>query len=594
MRSLVAAAALAWRCAAGLLTARIVLALAAGAVPAALAWLTKVVLDRLVGGDPRLLVPVALLAAAGVAAALVPQVIQYVDAELQRTVGLATRERLFAAVGRLQGLRRFENPRFHDRLSLAAEVGPTGPGEVVGSALGVAQGVFTLAAFLTTLAVLNPWMLLVVALAAVPTLRAELRLGRQRAAVVTELGHAARREFFYAQLMTSVTAAQEVRLYGLSGLFGARMVSELRRINGGHRRMDRRELLVQGLLGVLGAVIAGAGLAWAVHAARDGRLTIGDVSVFVAAVAGVQGGLSVAIGSAARAHEALLLFDHYRFVVEAEPDLPVPAVPVPVPPLRRGIELRDVWFRYADDLPWALRGVNLTIAAGAATALVGRNGAGKSTLVKLVCRFYDPTRGTILWDGVDVRELPVDELRRRIGVVFQDFMEYELSAAENIGVGDVARLSDRARIAAAARDAGVHDTVAGLPRGYDTMLTRVFMNPADRDDPGSGVVLSGGQWQRLALARALFRDDCDLLILDEPSAGLDAEAEHEVHRRLRAHREGRTSLLISHRLSAVRDADTVVALADGAVAERGTHAELLAADGLYAHLFHLQASGYQP
>lgn len=299
------------------------------------------------------------------------------------------------------------------------------------------------------------------------------------------------------------------------------------------------------------------------------------------------------ISSAGRTHEAMLLFGHYRHVVEAEPDLALPrGRPRTVRPLREGVELRDVWFRYGDDLPWVLQGVSLTIPAGGAAALVGANGAGKSTLVKLLCRFYDPTRGAVLWDGVDLRELPVEELRRRIGGIFQDYVCYDLTAADNIGLGDPAALGDRDRIVDAARRAGVHEALAALPRGYDTMLSRAF-DTAAHDDPGTGVVLSGGQWQRVALARALLRDRTDLLILDEPSAGLDAEAEAELHRLLREHRAGRTGLLISHRLSTVRDADTIVVLSGGRVAEEGPHDALMDAGGLYARLFRLQASGYR-
>ena len=251
-------------------------------------------------------------------------------------------------------------------------------------------------------------------------------------------------------------------------------------------------------------------------------------------------------------------------------------------------------FRYAPDQPWVLRGVDLVLPRGCAVALVGLNGAGKSTLVKLLCRFYDPTRGAVLWDGIDVRELPVEQLRERIGVLFQDFMQYDLSAAENIGVGDVATLGDREPVVAAARRAGAHETLAALPRGYDTLLSRLFFDETDRNDPETGVLLSGGQWQRVALARTLLRDRRDLLILDEPSSGLDAEAEHEVHRQLREHREGRTSVLISHRLGAVRDADRIVVLAGGRVVEQGRHEELLAEDRTYARLFRLQADGYRP
>lgn len=234
----------------------------------------------------------------------------------------------------------------------------------------------------------------------------------------------------------------------------------------------------------------------------------------------------------------------------------------------------------------------LAVAAVAGLALVGHNGSGKSTIVKLLCRFYDPTKGAILWDGVDIREFAPEGLRGRIGAVFQDFMSYDFSAADNIALGDLAAMGDRARIEAAAGTAGAHRTLAGLPRGYETLLTRMFLSESDRADERTGVVLSGGQWQRVALARAFLRESRDLMILDEPSAGLDAEAEHDIHTRLRGIRSGRASLLISHRLGAVRAADVIVLLQDGVVAERGTHDELVAAGGTYARLFSIQAQGY--
>ena len=257
------------------------------------------------------------------------------------------------------------------------------------------------------------------------------------------------------------------------------------------------------------------------------------------------------------------------------------------------MELRDVWFRYGDRQPWILRGVDLVIPAGRSVGLAGLNGAGKSTLVKLLCRFYDPTRGQILWDGVDLRELCPRELRRRLGATVQDYIEYDLTARENIALGDLTALTDRGRrVEQAAELAGVHDKLTGLPHGYDTLLSRIFFSEQDKEDAGTGLVLSGGQWQRLALARSLIRSDADLLILDEPSSGLDPEAEHTVHRRLRDHRAGRAGLLISHRLSALREADTIAVLEDGRIAETGPHRELVRRGGSYARLVALQACGY--
>ncbi len=455
------------------------------------------------------------------------------------------------------------------------------------------QGLLTVAGFVGSLVILSPAMTVIVFLAAVPTFIAELALARQRADLMWRVGPAERRETFYAQLLGGVEAAKEIRLFGFGGWLRDRMLTERRSVDQAKRVLDRRDARTQSILSGMAAVIAGGGLVWALLSARSGGLTIGDLSMFVAAVAGVQTGLSGVVSQYASAHQQLLLFSHYLDVVTAPPDLPEPAQPRDVPGLRDGIELRDVWFRYSDDHPWVLRGVNLHIPRGKAVALVGLNGAGKSTLVKLLCRFYDPTAGSIYWDGVDIKNFRPADLRDRLGAVFQDYVNYDLTARENIVVGDLTALTDEGRLVRAARLAGIHEVLDGLPRGYDTLLTRMFFSQADKADPETGVLLSGGQWQRLALARAFLRDRRDLMILDEPSAGLDAEAEYELHSRIRQHRGDRTSLLISHRLAAVRDADLIVVLAGGEIAELGDHAMLIGRGGHYARLFMLQASGYR-
>jgi ATP-binding cassette, subfamily B, bacterial len=312
----------------------------------------------------------------------------------------------------------------------------------------------------------------------------------------------------------------------------------------------------------------------------------------MAALGAAGSSLSTIVSNAATAYQAVLTFRCYTDIVAEGPDLALSADPAPALPLRRGIEFDDVWFRYGPDRPWALRGVSFFVPCGQGLALVGRNGAGKSTLVKLMCRFYDPDRGRILWDGVDVRDMDLAGLRDRISAVFQDYMSYELSARENIAVGDLSLAEQDDSLAAAAGLAGIHDVLAGLPKGYDTLLTRTYYDLEDMQDPRIGVLLSGGQWQRVALARSFLRGGRDLVILDEPSSGLDAEAEHEIHSGLRAHRAERTTMLISHRLNAVRDADNIVVLVGGEVAEQGDHDALMARGGTYARLFSLQAQGF--
>ncbi|NBE84423.1 ABC transporter ATP-binding protein [Micromonospora rubida] len=591
-----AALGITWRAAPGGTAADLLLAILAGVTPVLVAALTKLVLDRLTGGRPAnaslalLGVGLAVTAAAGV---VLPHLRAYVEKERIRAVSRLVRRRLHDAVLRLVGLVRLEDPEFQDRLQAAQQTGHLGPTQLTGNAFGAVQSLLAVTGFLGVLLVLSPLIGLLVLAAALPTLWMQLRLNRARVAMVLHLEHFQRRDFFFGQLLVGVPAAKEVRLFGLGRFFGDRMLGELHGMHRVEQRLDRRELRAQGLLGLLGAGVAGAGVVYTIVAAAGGRLTAGDVVLYLAAVPGVQGALGGLVGQLGAIHQALLLFDHYDQVIRVEPDLPVPATARPVPPLRDGIELRDVWFRYSPQHPWVLRGADLFLPAGGTTALVGLNGAGKSTLVKLLCRFYDPERGTIRWDGTDLREFDPAELRERLGAVFQDFMPYDLSAAENIAVGDLDARDDPDRLRAAARQAGIDEALTALPRGYDTLLTRIFFDGPDRDDPQAGVVLSGGQWQRMALARGFLRADRDLLVLDEPSSGLDAEAEHDLHTRLRELRRGRTSLLISHRLNAVRDADTIVVLADGRIAECGRHDELLAAGGGYARLFTLQARGYR-
>ncbi|GAB2945487.1 ABC transporter ATP-binding protein [Micromonospora polyrhachis] len=593
LRLAVAAVLLGLRAGPGHVLAQFVGSVLVGAAPIAVAWLTKLVIDTLVAARPERLVTVVRLVVAlsvvGIVAAVLPQLGRYLNEELNRRVQLIVQQRLYLAVERQPGLRRLEDPRFHDRLRLAEQSGRDGPSQVLQSIAGLTQSGVTLGGFVITLFALSPVITLTVVLAALPVFASEMSLSRRRAAVLWRIGPTERRAFFYTSLLTDLQAAKEIRLFGIGAYLRGRMLDELRTSNRFRRRLDLRVLRTQGTLALLSATVSGGGLLWAAAEARSGRLSVGDLTLFIAAVASTQGTLRGLVTSFIGMHQAILLFDHYQAVVRMPPDLPVPAPTRAVSPLSEGIELRGVWFRYSDDQPWILRDLNLRIPRGQAVGVVGRNGAGKSTLVKLLCRFYDPQRGSVLWDGVDIREFDPAELRTRLSVVFQDFMCYDMSAVENITIGDLTAAADRPRIQAAAQRAGAHEALLALPRGYETVLSRVFFDGDDRD----GALLSGGQWQRVALARALLRETSDLLILDEPSSGLDAVAEHEIHTQLRAYRAGRTSLLISHRLGAIRDADRIVVLSAGRIVEEGTHDTLIAAGGGYAQMFTLQASGYQ-
>jgi len=595
-----AAVALAWRARPGILAGYLAAQLVAGALPALTVSLTKMALDRVSARSESgaILAAAAALAAAGFGTSVLPPAVRYLQGELGRSVALLAKDRLYRAVARIDTLDVLETPGFRDRLRLAEQASRGGPADVLDSASATVRSAVALAGMVAVVTSISADVAAVLLCSAVPALIAQIELSRRRAGMAWRVSPAERRELFYTELLTSLSAAKELRLFSAGRLFHRRMLDELFTGNAERHRLDRAELRTQGLLAALSAVLAGGALMWTLLNSARGRLSVGDAGAVIVAMAGLESALAAAVSSVALGYHASLLLDHYLALVATPCDVDsTPEVGrAASEPVHRGIELRDVWFRYGDGLPWVLRGVSVTLPYGHAVALVGENGSGKSTLVKLLCRFYEPTRGSIRWDGTDIRDLPPAALRGRIAAVFQDFMCYELTAAENVAIGDVdgrdALDLSPARITEATRRAGVHDTLAALPRGHDTMLSRTFVDYADAE--ANGVLLSGGQWQRLALARALLRGHRDLLILDEPSSGLDATAEHELHRLIAEHRRGRTCLLISHRLSASRDADRILVLESGQLVEQGSHHELMAAGGRYARMFRLQASGYQP
>ncbi|HSR41202.1 MAG TPA: ABC transporter ATP-binding protein, partial [Longimicrobiales bacterium] len=339
-----------------------------------------------------------------------------------------------------------------------------------------------------------------------------------------------------------------------------------------------------GVLSTLSTVAYYGAVAFIVAQAVAAVITVGDVTALIGAFDRSRNLISGVLLQSARVYEqSLFLRDFFDFL-EMEPRTASPADPVAMPrPIAEGFVFEEVGFRYPDSDRWALRGVSFELEPGERVALVGENGAGKTTLVKLLTRLYDPTEGRILLDGVDLREIDLDQLRRSIGVIFQDFVRYDMRARENIAVGRIEARDDEARIRSAARKSLAEEVVGQLEAGLDHMLGRRFEGGAN---------LSGGEWQKIALARAYMRD-AQVLVLDEPTAALDARAEYEVFQRFSELTKGRMAVLNSHRFSTVRMADRILVLEDGRVTEDGSHEELLAAEGRYAELFTLQAAGYR-
>jgi ATP-binding cassette subfamily B protein len=585
---LVTALRVQWHAAPGQCACLLGLTVLTGASAPALAWILRGLLDAVSrDAETREIVTYAveLIGVQGLMTAGL-HLTAYVTASAGQRLKVALADRLFVRVVGLPGLQPFEDPAFLDRLQLA-EQGVERAAEIFVYVQDAVRGVVALVAFTVPMVAIWPPMAFLLLAAAMPAVAAQLSQSRRHAAVASVVVGTYRRQFFYRSLMTDAGAAKEMRLFGFGPHMHGRMVAALADASSAELAVERRGTILQALIGVVGAAVTGVGVLVVVVGAAHGRFSVGDVAFFLAAVAGLEATLAGLVGGAGHVSQHLFMFSRFLEVLETADDL-VNGDRSPAA-LQRGIELDDVWFRYDEASEWVLRGVNLSIPRGSTVGVVGLNGAGKSTLVKLLCRFYDPQKGVVRWDGVDLREFDLAELRQRVGATFQDFVSYELTAAENIGLGDLNHVENQRSIRAAARLAEVDEVLSELPRGYDTMLSRTF---ADYED-APGATLSGGQWQRVALARSVMRADADLLVLDEPSSGLDAQAEHRIHETIAGRGGGRTRLLISHRLAALRGADFIVVLSDGRVVEKGSHDELMVADGEYARLFTLQARDYQ-
>lgn len=451
-------------------------------------------------------------------------------------------------------------------------------------ALMQAQSVATLAALIAGLVVFLPGLIVLLAAALVPTLLVETHFNRRLYALSTVLVPERRKLYDLQQLGSSAAAAKEVRLFALGPFIARQLTAVTERIMAATRSLAIRRSIWSSLAGGAGSLAYYAAYALVAWRALSGQISIGDLTFLTGSLMRLTGLFEgLVVGLTQLAAQTQYVGDYYAFM-DMRPARPPGRASNPFPqPLRRGIVFENVGFRYPGTDRWALRHLSFSIAAGETLALVGENGAGKTTIVKLLTRLYEPDEGRILIDGHDLLDLDRAELRAHIGAIFQDFVRYNATAAENIGIGRIGRIADRPAIVEAARKSLSDGFIANLPGGYDQMLGLSFMD---------GLDLSGGQWQKLAISRGYFRD-ADILILDEPTAALDARAEADIFERFRQLGEGRTALLISHRFSTVRMADRILVIENGAILENGSHAALMALGGRYAELFNLQAEGFR-
>ena len=577
--------ALVWR-ASRVGTALLVACTLAGSfVPLAIAYVGKRIVDAVVAHQSDVALRLVALELGLVAAqALVNRGNQLVQSQLGARLVIEIHVLILEKALKLE-LKHFENHDFYDKLMRARQEASYRPVSLMGQTLGLIQNSLTLLGFIALLIQFSGWAVLGLIVAAVPATITEMYYSSKAFKLQHWRSPERRRLNYLEYVLANDGHVKEVKLLRL----GPRLLARYKEMSERFYREDRALALKRGGWGYLLSLIGSAAFyicygTMAIGAAA-GRLSLGNLTLYVASFRQGQQSFQNMLGAIGQMYEDSLYLSNLFAYLAIDTDEHRALAPHAVEN-EEGIRFDDVGFKYPfpEQSNWVFRNLNLVIPRGQAMAIVGPNGAGKTTMIKLMTGLYAPTEGRVLIDGRDVRDWDKEELHRRFSAVFQDFNRYQFTARENINVGSLDNDTDQPRIERAVEKGGATELIADLPKGLDTQLGTWFKG---------GKELSGGQWQKLGLARAFMREESDILILDEPTAALDAETEHAVFERFRMLSRGRTTILISHRFPTVRMADRIIVLDEGRILEEGSHAELVAKGARYAHLFTLQAQGYQ-
>jgi ATP-binding cassette, subfamily B, bacterial len=560
-----------------------VLTVLAASLPPLIAYVGKLIVDAVVAHDSAravrmVLVELAVVAVMALLERSLGLVRQLVGARLGIDVNLAILKK-----AETLELRHFEDSEFYDKLSRARREASLRPLSLVESNFQVLRSVLTLAGYIVLLLRFSNLMVLALLVATIPAFIAEARFSGAAFRLRNWRSPDTRRLLYLEYVLANDEHAKEVKLLGLGPMLLGRYRSLSERFYAEDRHLAVRRAGWGYGLSLVSTAVFYACYALIVATTVRGQLSLGDMTLYLVAFRQGQQSFQAILTAVGSMYEDTLYMSNLFEFLAIPTDRAQTSVPVAVQ-VEEGVRFEGVGFQYPGSERWALRNIDLFVPKGQSLALVGENGAGKTTFIKLLSGLYRPSEGRVLLDGRNLDDWDEQALRGRIGVIFQDFNQYQLLLRENIAFGSVEHLQDDLRLARAIEHGGAHDLVAGLATGLETQLGRWFKE---------GIDLSGGQWQKVALARAFMRDEADILILDEPTAALDAEAEHAVFQRFRTLAQGRTTILISHRFPTVRMADRIVVLEGGTIIEQGTHAELLAAGARYASLFALQAEGYR-